>query len=395
VPVCGAAGIPWLDESPISGTLLPGESVNVTVTFDSTGLAAGGYVGDLEISSNDPDPGPGNGTDLVVVPVTLTVTPGQIPDIEVTPASLFASQLTNTITQQVLNVGNVGNADLVWSIFEEPVVLAPAGPASQDARLAPSQVGTSTPRVFASPEAVVFNEGFEGGAVPPAGWSLQVQNASYTWSLANSTPHTGIYNADVEYDPALVPQDEWLLSPEVTLSSGNLSFWSFGSVYWCRDDYDNCNLEAWLVVGPTAGDGDDIYVGEADPSWPANWTWAQSAFDLTPLLPGGPVRIGLRYVGVDGAQVAVDDILLDGEVGPTVCASPSDVPWLSAAPLSGTTLPGGTIPVDVTFDSTGIAVGNYDATLCVLSNDPDEPIVPVPVQMEVVIPVELMGISIE
>jgi len=30
-----------------------------------------------------------------------------------------------------------------------------------------------------------------------------------------------------------------------------------------------------------------------------------------------------------------------------------------------------------------------------LSNDPDEPIVPVPVTMEVVIPVELMGISIE
>jgi hypothetical protein len=64
-------------------------------------------------------------------------------------------------------------------------------------------------------------------------------------------------------------------------------------------------------------------------------------------------------------------------------------------PTAGTTISGGTSAVDVTFDSTGIAVGTYDGVLCVNSNDPDEPIVEVPVQMEVVIPVELMGISIE
>jgi hypothetical protein len=49
----------------------------------------------------------------------------------------------------------------------------------------------------------------------------------------------------------------------------------------------------------------------------------------------------------------------------------------------------------VYFDSTGIPVGIYEANLCVVSNDPDEPLVEVPVTMEVVIPVELMGISVE
>ncbi len=58
--------------------------------------------------------------------------------------------------------------------------------------------------------------------------------------------------------------------------------------------------------------------------------------------------------------------------------------------------PGGaSTPVDVTFDATVVGVGTYNALLCVLSNDPDEPLVEVPVTMEVVIPVELMGISIE
>jgi hypothetical protein len=40
-------------------------------------------------------------------------------------------------------------------------------------------------------------------------------------------------------------------------------------------------------------------------------------------------------------------------------------------------------------------VGTYDANLCLFSNDPDEPVIPVPVQMEVVIPVELMGFTVE
>ncbi len=50
-----------------------GSAQDVTVTFDSTGLAAGTYTGDLCIFSNDPDPGPGNGTNLAPVPVTLIV----------------------------------------------------------------------------------------------------------------------------------------------------------------------------------------------------------------------------------------------------------------------------------------------------------------------------------
>ncbi|NLN11086.1 MAG: hypothetical protein GX178_05685 [Acidobacteria bacterium] len=67
------ADVPWLSVSPASGTTAAGASTPVTVTFDSTGLAAGAYGANLCITSNDPDAGPGNGTDLVVVPVSLTV----------------------------------------------------------------------------------------------------------------------------------------------------------------------------------------------------------------------------------------------------------------------------------------------------------------------------------
>ena len=62
---------------------------------------------------------------------------------------------------------------------------------------------------------------------------------------------------------------------------------------------------------------------------------------------------------------------------------PSDIPWLSAAPTSGTTAPGASQVVDVTFDSTGMSVGTYTATLCIESNDYYGTLVRVPVTLEI------------
>jgi hypothetical protein len=162
------------------------------------------------------------------------------------------------------------------------------------------------------PGGAILNEGFESGVVPPGGWTRVASDVSYSWKLMTvGTPHGGTYAADVEYDPAPAAQDEWLLSPVINACTGTLSFWSAGSVTWCRDTYDNCDLNAWIVVGDLGG-GDDIFITEADPTWLTNYTWAQSSVDISSLLPGGPVRIGFQYVGNDGAQVILDDILLGG-----------------------------------------------------------------------------------
>lgn len=67
VPACGGAGIPWLSESPTSGTVPAGGSVDITVTFDSTGLAPSTHVGNLLVDSDDPD------EPLIGVPVEMQV----------------------------------------------------------------------------------------------------------------------------------------------------------------------------------------------------------------------------------------------------------------------------------------------------------------------------------
>ncbi|QSB15678.1 S8 family serine peptidase [Natronosporangium hydrolyticum] len=66
------------------------------------------------------------------------------------------------------------------------------------------------------------------------------------------------------------------------------------------------------------------------------------------------------------------------------CAAPGDVPWLSVSPASGSTEPGGSSSVAVSFDAAGVEPGDYEALLCVASNDPASPVVEVPVSMSVV-----------
>ncbi len=71
-------------------------------------------------------------------------------------------------------------------------------------------------------------------------------------------------------------------------------------------------------------------------------------------------------------------------LGLTVCDVPGDVDWLSVSPDSGVTAPGEMDEVLVTFDSTGLSLGEYSAYLCVDSNDAVNPVVVVPVSLEVV-----------
>ena len=69
--------------------------------------------------------------------------------------------------------------------------------------------------------------------------------------------------------------------------------------------------------------------------------------------------------------------------------TPHDIPWASVSPDTGTTAAAGTAQIDVTLDSTGLAVGTYNGALCINSNDPDTPVIVVPLEIEVYTYVEI------
>jgi hypothetical protein len=188
-------------------------------------------------------------------------------------------------------------------------ILSQAEPSRVDTSKTSESSASNQPAQETAVEEGMIYEGFEGGVMPPTGWGLYPTNITYTWKIATiGPPYTGTYKADVEYDPGFNDQDEFLLSPTFWGDTGSVSFWSNGSVYWCKDTYDKCDLEVWFI-GERPGPGDDVLLGKADDSWTESWTWANSIFDFSPYLNGWG-QIGFRYVGNDGAQISLDHITI-------------------------------------------------------------------------------------
>ena len=69
---------------------------------------------------------------------------------------------------------------------------------------------------------------------------------------------------------------------------------------------------------------------------------------------------------------------------PTSSCFNSDIPWVSESPDTGTTAPSSTTTIDVVFDSTGLAHGIYQGALCFSSNDPDKPLLAIPITLETI-----------
>jgi hypothetical protein len=132
-------------------------------------------------------------------------------------------------------------------------------------------------------------------------------------------------------------------------------------------------------------------------------TYQLVAIDVSAYADGGSHNVEFYSITDAGAgplNFFVDDVVLDSQAQQE-CDAADDIPWLSVNPDNGTTAPGNTATVDVTFDSTGLAAGTYNANLCVSSNDPDPgpgnetELVVVPVELTVEQPtdVSLSGIS--
>ncbi len=64
-----SSGIPWLFLDAYTGTILPGDAVEVAITFDATTLSVGDYTAALHVNSNDPI------HPQVIIPTTLHVAP--------------------------------------------------------------------------------------------------------------------------------------------------------------------------------------------------------------------------------------------------------------------------------------------------------------------------------
>jgi uncharacterized protein (TIGR02145 family) len=106
----------WLTLNPTAGTIQPGESATVDVTFDATNLANGVYNTDITINSNAIN------APQVIIPAQLTVS-GGVPNISLSVGSLdFGTLKVGGTTTQTVAVSNTGYdvLEIIEATFSNP-----------------------------------------------------------------------------------------------------------------------------------------------------------------------------------------------------------------------------------------------------------------------------------
>jgi hypothetical protein len=312
---------------------------------------------------------------------------GGLAEIDVSPLSLGSTQATNTVTSQTLDIGNTGDAPLTWAVSEEP--------------------GGGAPTALGQGEGgVLLSEGFDSVlALPGLGWHIQNNSSplgTFSWGQGSFNPVTNYpfpaqAGAPTSFAAAagssttiMGTASDWLLTPELPLDNGYVfSFWTRTILDFLWSDRLEVRLStagASTNVGTLASDVGDfsrllltINPTMAQGGYPMV-DWAQYSLRLTGIPPGATGRLAFRYYVTEsgpsgastnhGAYIGLDTVeYVSGEARP--CDMPADVPWLSVLPDNGTTAAGGSSAVEVTFDSTGLAPGEYNSYLCISNNDRD------------------------
>ncbi|MDO8896485.1 MAG: choice-of-anchor J domain-containing protein, partial [Bacteroidales bacterium] len=251
----------WLSASPLSGVIAPGETAEIEVMFDATGLAVGSYTGSLVFTSNDPV------TPVVTVPVTLEVEP---------------STICYPVPRNLASAVNGQNVTLTW---QEPD-LGGGGGTTED-----------------------FFEGFEAGVLPTGWVTYDVDGDGYIWNnsaieFSVFDAHTGLYcmtSASYRNDVGALTPNNWLVTPPIAVTAtSELKFWvDAQDPSWSQEQY-------YVKVSTTGNAVANFTTTLHSAISPANWT--EVVLNLG-AYAGQTIDIAFQHANVtDMFFIKIDDV---------------------------------------------------------------------------------------
>ncbi len=356
---------------------------------------------------------------------TVVVTPGEPPIIAVDPIALVAVQAPNTTTTQTLNIANEGEATLNWELNEAGVATVQLDLSTEQARKSAVNAADVVRRDRVEPDSRLVNsygklpEFVPAWVAPPQ----QPQGNSVSLVLDDGTDENGIgltqggqiiwlnrFTPAANAFPFRLNEVQVLFSAS---SGGNvgetvdiyvytdtdgdpsngatLAGSSLGLVVTELDAFNTFPVSIDLttpgdvliaVVNRTFAIAAGTFAAALDEDTSAERSWI--GFDTAGgTIANPPVLPLTNFLLVDDA-IGGGNWLIRGFGGPGVgCTAPEDIAWLSVSDTTGSLDEGEDTDVTVTFNSTGLALGEYEAVLCVESNDPANPVVEVPVNLTV------------
>ncbi len=416
-----------LTSDPITFTIPAGGSQAIEITADISGLGATEPAfGDVALV---PEVAPAGAVPASSGPVALHLPVVVIPFtgppvIGVDPDQVSASLRIGESMTETLSISNSGESSLEWEITENPtsvsllrLAAAQTAPAPEHTARVRTTIGDnvfahaagSLPVLAATPEGAAPAMVAASGAVSithsvsqdvAAGVSIACSGDGGETTLANQYLRTfnladfGIlgdwYVTDVSFG---IENLSGLVNRTVTVN-----------LYTLEGDLTYANLTliatedavlspqvlsmATVPIEATVPEGAVLVVEVAAPDLggqAAFFAGANSAGQTAP-----------SYIAAAGCGIADPVSMADighpethlvmsvtGEGEAPECDLPGGVTWATAEPLFGAVAPGDSAPVTVTLEATGVAVGEHHANMCIQSNDPAQPLVIVPLTLEV------------
>jgi lysyl endopeptidase len=169
---------------------------------------------------------------------------------------------------------------------------------------------------------VPYSENFNQAALPSC-WSVQNGHATNNWQSSTGYNIGGTYPVDpvsgshfwyVQW--IAQNQNEWLITPIfdfTNLTNSEIRFWFNGSYNWSITN-DNCDLD--LMVRVNGGTWTALWNESDHSSFDDNMTyvWLETIYSLSAYDGQSNVQFAFRYTGNDGANFAVDNISINGNV---------------------------------------------------------------------------------
>jgi hypothetical protein len=171
-------------------------------------------------------------------------------------------------------------------------------------------------------------------------------------TIAPSTPQTVVEGDTTSF--TLTPSSGFQIAGVGGTCGGSLA----GSVFTTNPVTADCTVIANFIANPLAS--------VTPPNLSFDVAFGGSASDVLHIANNGGVTLTWSMTEA-----------------PASCSAPSDVPWISETPTSGSVAGADSEDSTIDVDAAGLGAGSHSARLCIATNDPVHPVVEVPVSLDV------------
>jgi len=313
---------------------------------------------------------------------------GTVPQVEVTPEEFIIDLSTGESTTEMINVANIGNAPLDYSIEINYAFPEKKNQAVAETTSSYNEFKTTGMDLIADPN-------YKPGGNAPSNTEDVLLNYDGPNDTGVGYPNPTVYEVAARFPHNMTIDHAGMQLTQVDVYLTHVESCAFKiKVYGEGADYEPGDLLieqafaapfiGWYTITlntPITITGEDLWIGY--------WV-AQSVGAIFPIgADAGPANPNGHFIK-PGVGWTVSSLDYNWNIRGTLTGDGISQ-WLSVTPAIGLLDPAEDADHTVTFDATLLTVGGYEGILKVKSNDIANPVVIVPVTLDVILGVNELG----